>query len=1129
MKKRFLSLLLVLSMLLTMIPAAFAQDSQEPVLAKAGDTVIYYTNDVHTYIDKTLSYDSIADLVTQTEAQADAVFLVDAGDHIQGTAYGSMDDGETIIKLMNAAGYDLATFGNHEFDYGMARAMELAEMADFPYISANFYHEKDGVRGENVFDGVYYLTSGETKIAMIGVTTPESFTKSTPAYFQDENGEYIYGISGGEDGKALYADVQAAINEAEAAGADYIIALGHCGDDPASQPWTSDEVIANTTGLDAWIDGHSHSTVEGKPVTDKGGNKVLLTQTGEYFNAIGKMTISADGIHTELITEWSGSDAAVKAIKDAWIEQITTELGQVIGSTELTLDNYDAAGDRMVRKYETNTGDFCADALYWLFDSMDMDVDVAIMNGGGIRNKAVTGEISYLTLKNIHTFGNVACLQTVTGQQIKDALEWGARETPVAEVGGFLHVAGLTYKVNGDIKSTVQQDEKGVWIGGPTGDYRVYDIKIFNKDTNAYEDLQLDAKYNLAGYNYTLRDLGDGFAMFDGAVNVLDYVKEDYMALATYVAAFKDGVVGATSSPLLAKYSGMKLDYGTVNGSGRIEVSYSGSTWDGVITIGGLEPNLWTTKYGNVYTDCSAEHFTKDLGLSYGDLVTVKFLDKELVLPVVPDYSYVDSGKAALLISKNEKDDPTGFAFLAINMGNFLETYGIATKSTDADGNWYWTACEGVEFPIQLTFELKEKGGYMAEYLLHELTRTNNREDYAHLSDNDFANFRSITTTGMGEGILYRSSSPINPELGRSTYADAAAESAGVKAFINLADSKSDAEGYEGFADTYYSKQNVTYLCLGVDFAAADFQKGLANGLRFIIANEGPYLVHCTEGKDRAGFVSALLECLMGATYYEVVTDYMLTYYNYYGVEPGTEKYTAIAESNIIKTLRTAFGVADLETANLQAEAIEYLLAIGLSADEVTKLVYTLGDLDTPAFPDVTAGKWYFPWIVSAVQNDLVIGYEDGNFRPNQNVTRAEFALMLYRAIGEPALDTVSAHPFTDATADWYQDAIALLYHLGVVNGVTETSFAPDHAITREEMVTMLYRLVLALNEDYTPELDASVLDSYVDANRISDYAREAMIWAVGHSLINGMGHNDLMPLGPTTRAQAAKVLVLCY
>lgn len=536
-------------------------------LAADDEIVIYYTNDVHTYIDKALSYASIADLYDQTKSVAAGALLVDAGDHIQGTAYGSMDKGANIIKLMNAAGYDVATLGNHEFDYGMEGAMNTIEWANFPYVSCNFYHEENGVKGENVLDAYKIFTVGGKKIAVIGITTPESFTKSTPKYFQDDNGNYIYGIAGGEDGQALYAAVQAAIDAAKAESPDYIIALGHCGDDPASRPWTSEEVIANTTGLDAFIDGHSHSTVPMKEVKDKGGDVVILTQTGSYFDAIGRMSITADGIKTELITEWNGSKEEVKAIQDEWIAQVDKELGQTIGKAEVVLDNYDEDGNRLVRKQETNTGDFAADALRYLFDNMGLDVDVAVMNGGGVRNKAITGDLTYKTCKEIHTFGNVACLQTVTGQQLLDALEWGAKDADPEgkmECGGFLQVSGLTYEIHTYIPSTVQKDDKGVWTGGPTGEYRVKNVKILDKETGEYKDLDLNAKYNLAGYNYTLRDLGDGFAMFEGAVNVLDYVMEDYMVLANYVQAFENGTVKAgPNGPLNA-------DYSKVTGEGRI-------------------------------------------------------------------------------------------------------------------------------------------------------------------------------------------------------------------------------------------------------------------------------------------------------------------------------------------------------------------------------------------------------------------------------------------------------------------------------------------------------------------------------------------------------------------------------
>lgn len=605
--RKILALVLAMALCCGLFSGVSAEEAKQ-------DVVILYTNDVHTYIDNPLSYDVIAGIKAELEkiyGQGN-VLLADAGDHVQGTAYGSMDKGDTILALMNAAGYDIATLGNHEFDYGMEKALANVQAAAFPYVSCNFYHEENGVPGEPVLEASHiFETAGGLKVAFVGITTPETFTKSTPAYFQDENGSYIYGISGGEDGAALAADVQKAI-DAVADNADVIIGLGHLGDDPASQPWTSEETIARVSGLDAFIDGHSHSSVIGKEVSGKDGQAVLLTQTGEYFDAIGMMVISGEtgAITTDLIgfnkltevvkdengevkkddkgndvTEvvgyelvsnlytgeaWPVNDE-VAAVKEAWMADIDTRLGAKIGETALTLDNYDAEGKRLVRSQETNTGDFCADALYYLFDNMGLDVDVAIMNGGGVRNKAVTGELTYKVAKSIHTFGNVACLQTVTGQQLLDALEWGARSAGTGEeCGGFLQVAGITYKIDTEWPESTRKDDKGVWIGGPTGGYRVHSVQVYNKETQAYEPLDLTASYNLAGYNYTLRDLGDGFNMFSGAVNVLDYVMEDYMVLANYISGFEGGVVDAANSPLAVSFPGMLLDYATTGGSGRI-------------------------------------------------------------------------------------------------------------------------------------------------------------------------------------------------------------------------------------------------------------------------------------------------------------------------------------------------------------------------------------------------------------------------------------------------------------------------------------------------------------------------------------------------------------------------------
>ena len=544
-------------------PAAFAEETNCFFGDKA-DVTILYTNDVHTYIDNKSpkpTYAAIAALKKSIEDTGRDVLLVDAGDHIQGTAYGSMDDGATIIELMNEAGYDLATPGNHEFDYGMARAKAVLQEADFPYVSCNWVDLRTGF---NVLPSVKFFFVGGRKIAFVGVTTPETFTKSTPAYFMnDAQTKYIYDILGGEDGQKLYDAVQEAIDKAEFWGADTIIGLGHLGVDPSSSPWTSEEVIAHTHGFTAFIDGHSHTVMANKQVTDASGKAVTLTQTGSYFKNIGKMTVGADGtITTELIDTYEGLDAAVAATASNWISAVDDMLGEeiAVGDTKFYI-NDPATGKRRIRSGETNLGDFVADGIYTYFNEIEeLHCDVAIMNGGGIRTDVEAGPWSFKTCKTVSPFGNVACLMSVTGQQIQDALEFGARFAGAEgkENGGFLHVAGARYTIHPMIPNTVQTNDKNVWTGSATIP-RVSNVEIYDKTTGTYQPLDPNATYALAGMNYTLRNLGDGFAMFDGATLIKDYVSEDYLVMSSYAAMF--GGVDANGLPHLASANSPLADY----------------------------------------------------------------------------------------------------------------------------------------------------------------------------------------------------------------------------------------------------------------------------------------------------------------------------------------------------------------------------------------------------------------------------------------------------------------------------------------------------------------------------------------------------------------------------------------
>lgn len=1384
---------------------------------KADDIVILYTNDVHANITggsskaPTLTYEQVA--WYRNNLQTPYSLLVDAGDAIQGEAISTLTHGEAIVEVMNAAGYDYATFGNHEFDYGMDQLLDtIVPAAKYQYLTCNFAR-LDGTAIAGVKP--YAIeTFGSKKVAVIGISTPESFVKSTPTYFQDKDGNYIYTFAEGNNGQDLYDSVQKTIDAAKKDGADYVVAVAHLGIDESSEPWRSTDVIANTTGLDAVLDGHSHSTIPQEIVKSKDGKDVILSSTGTKLNNLGKLTISADGkLHSELISDLEiEKDAKTKEVVDKIVAEFQTLLNKVVAHTDVDLTTQNPEGTaRAIRNRETNLGDLCADAY-----RVTLGADIAIVNGGGIRADIPAGDITYNQIIKVHPYGNMACVVEATGQEILDALEMASRNTmaeyvsesvdengnkvynAVGEMGGFLQVSGMKYTINTAVESTVKTDDKGSFVS-VEGARRVQDVQVLNQTTNTYEPIDPAKTYTLASHNYMLKSGGDGINMFqdnkllqdevkidnqvlidyivdslggnvgeqyknlagegritvvnetkpalkdneyalstelpDGAkvvfvnrsvskamsaansegsaynragvdvtpvdgilttdndeivwtvekteggfflkrtdgkklsignksdggtynsmgfdqednpvwkiapaatdgciylqsatatgssgdpksvewyaqysnfsmyyvsssnealfamdmyvntgagepapvatteklvpstlregaeipayittpkgykadgsfpfvvmihghggnhnefdgfdkisnglaeqgfvvatldlpgcgksmesfqlntmtnmkadvLDVIDYVCKNYAVDKTRIGAFGYSMGGRITLELLAegkysfstielvapaedltdlknlfggaeKWDTMKAEanekgyaeFTTVYGQkqqlskawfadlekysdGLVEKAAENYTGDSLViwatndeavspsvssavatTLGSATLNTYadghsysfygTTEYTiSTVNNGSVNYFVNELktnetrihgyvqsiakygnleltipgseldkaGFEYGDLLKITVDGKEFTVPYGTNYSDVDQGSTILRNSE-------GHLTLAINMGDFAGKNGIATKKTNEDKTYEWYYAAETNIPAVVTIEMGEKGGYYDEWLIHQLKRTNNREDYKNLSDAEFANFRNVATTGMGENALYRSSSPINDEIGRNTYADKAAEAAGVRTFMNLANDEATAKGYEGFDSTYYSKQNVVYLNLGVDFTAADFKTGLATGLRYFTTHEGPYLVHCTEGKDRAGFVSALLECYMGAAYDEVVADYMVTYYNYYGVTKEAEpaKYDAILRSNIVKTLQTAFGVEDLKTADLKQEATDFFKELGLTDAELTTLTanlskeYTGGSTGTSSYTVATSIAAGDKIIIAAAYND---------------------------------------------------------------------------------------------------------------------------------------------------------------
>ena len=535
MKRKILALALVLVLLLagcgsaapaeTPAPAESAAPAEDSAyLGLDNDIVILYTNDVHCGVDDNLGYAGLATVKNALEAQGKHVVLVDNGDAVQGDTIGTLSNGEYIIDIMNEAGYDVATPGNHEFDYGMDQFLALTEKANFPYVSANFVDAD----GNTVLDPYVIKDVAGVKIAFVGISTPKTITTSTPKYFQDDNGNYIYGFMQDETGEKLYAAVQSAVDAARAEGAQIVIAMAHLGIEEDCSPWTSSEVIVNTTGIDAVLDGHSHSMLACEKVKNKDGQEVILTSTETKLAYIGCLTIKDDGSMTSTLISDNGMKDFVGGIQEEFEELVNT----VVASTAVDLVIKDpASGERIVRVTETNLGDLCADAYRAMSGA-----DVAIVNGGGVRADIPAGDITYGQIIAVHPFGNEMCVVECTGQEILDALELGCSKLP-AESGGFLHVSGMTYTIDLNVESSVKLDENGMFVS-VEGDRRVTEVTIGG------EPLDPEKTYTLASHNYKLKNCGDGYSMFADNVFLQDSVMIDNQVLINYIVNVLGGTVG---------------------------------------------------------------------------------------------------------------------------------------------------------------------------------------------------------------------------------------------------------------------------------------------------------------------------------------------------------------------------------------------------------------------------------------------------------------------------------------------------------------------------------------------------------------------------------------------------------
>lgn len=532
---RFFSLLLTLAFTL-----AFS------AVAWAADVVILHTNDIHCGISDNVGVARLSQYKKDLKKQGLAVLLADAGDAVQGAPIGKLSKGESIVNIMNAIGYDFLIPGNHEFDYGMEQFFKLNALQKTKYASCNF---TDLRTGEHPLRAYKIVEAGGHKIAFVGVTTPETLATSTPKYFQDENGKFIYGFSEDDSGAKIYAAIQKAVDAAKAEGAEYVIVVGHLGVNGSIPKWSSITIAENTRGVTAIIDGHSHEQFEHLMAKNKDGKDVLITQTGTKMQTVGKLVIHDDGTMTSTLEKddtLPAPDPKILKVIEKENKKFEPILKQTVGEALVDLCERDpATGERRVRSQETNMGDFVADAFRAV-----LNTDVALVNGGSLRNKISKGVFTYQDILTAFPFGNMSSAVEVTGQTILDALELSAMNLP-DENGGFLQVSGMSYTIDATIPSTVELDAHGSFVA-VRGDRRIKDVMIGGKP------LDPEKIYTVGGTTYVLKDGGNGMVMFKGAKLIDDGTLTDADMIMEYVQNHMNAKIGE--------------EYANWQGQGRITI-----------------------------------------------------------------------------------------------------------------------------------------------------------------------------------------------------------------------------------------------------------------------------------------------------------------------------------------------------------------------------------------------------------------------------------------------------------------------------------------------------------------------------------------------------------------------------
>ena len=612
MKKKVLSLLMAVVMTFSL--AVTANAAEETAQDLNGDIVILHTNDVHGAI---AGYAKVAALKDAYEARGAYVLLMDAGDFIQGDPTVSTSEGATAVELMNLAGYDVVSLGNHEFDYGYQNLKDLEADADFAIVDANVLYN-----GRVAFeDNLVFTAPDGTKIGVFGLDTPETATKAHPAKIQGVT------FLAGED---LYDCAQEQVDALTAEGCEYIICLGHLGIDDESAGNRSIDLLENVDGIDVFIDGHSHSTradlLDATDGTGMVGN-TMVTSTGTKLESIGVVTIDAEGVITTSTTpvaDLTAEDADVAARATAIQKEIDDEYGTVFAKTEVALNGEREPGNRTE---ETNLGDLITDALVWGAEREGTEVDAAVTNGGGIRASIAAGDITKKDINTVLPFGNTLSIVQVTGAELLEALEASTYCTPTS-IGGFPQVSGIEFTVD-----TTKAYDQGELYPGSTY-YGPKSIQRVTIETVGGEPFDANATYTIATNDFMAAGGDTYYAFAAASVNydlgiamdevVMDYITEELKGTVTAEAygepagritvdqglAFTD--VAATSP----YYDGIEwaVDEGITNGTTATTFSpYQNCTRAQIITYlwraaGSPEPASTEPAYTDV-TDTSLYFF----------------------------------------------------------------------------------------------------------------------------------------------------------------------------------------------------------------------------------------------------------------------------------------------------------------------------------------------------------------------------------------------------------------------------------------------------------------------------------------------------------------------------------------